>query len=215
MSSTLVSDPPAGCEICGADAPVEEEEVVCCAQHQTQWHCGSCDAHLVGFAFPLGRCPRCSGELNPLEVVTGPDAEVIEAVRHAVAIELGGGAFYSQAAEQTTDPDVRALCLELAGHEKHHLEQLQLSHHLPPEAVSPENAVGLATVVVYGGTKAPPTGARELLELAVELELRARDFFVEQRDSMAVGSHAREIYSHLAAEEAEHVAQVKKLLATK
>lgn len=211
MTTTQVSDSTT-CPICESDT-ADTHNGICCAEHQTQWYCKACDAHLVGFAFPLGRCTSCSGELTTVQLATGPDQVTIEAVRHAMAIELGGVAFYTEAAEVATDPAVKELCLQLAGHERHHLEQLQANHHLPLETIAPDNALGLATVVVYGETQAPPSNTKEFLELAAELERRARDFFIDQRDCMPVGSQAREIYSHLAAEEAEHVEQVRKLLA--
>ena len=190
------------CGVCGA--PTQDDEGICCAEQEATWQCSSCSARLVAFAFPLGRCPRCDGELEAVERPDVADPEVVEAIRHAVEIELGGVAFYSDAAERAEDAQVKAFFTRMAAMEKQHLAQLRDQYHLG-ELPGTEHGVSLASTVVYGGAVETPTSTRGALELALALERRARDFLLEMRSQLPVGSAARMLLSELADEERGHV----------
>jgi rubrerythrin len=161
-----------------------EGEMVCCAGEVVAWRCTSCAKRSEGFAFPYGRCPACGGTL---ELVAGTellDDPARDAVRHALEIELGGRDFYTAAAAATPRDDLRDLFTRLARMEAEHLDTLVRRYHV----AAPHT----------------PEDPFDLLELAIELERRAEQWF-RDRVGSAGSPRADELYRELAAEEAEHV----------
>lgn len=126
-----------------------------------------------------------------------------DAVREAFELELGGAAFYREGADHAASDEVRALFQHLAELEEQHIQQLFWRYHVRPPEQQP-GAMNLARMVVYGTFDAPGIDAVELLELAVELEERAQAYLEERRLDFQVGSPEWELYSELAADEAEH-----------
>ena len=177
------------------------EDGFCSAGSVVAWKCSSCAKRSEGFAFPYGRCPACGGTLVAVE--TGPvpeEDDALEAIRHAVEIELGGRDFYIAAAAATDDADLHDMFGRLAAMEREHLDTLLRRYHLPP----PEDAGdGLHRGVLQAGGHDDPKDPLELVEMALTLERRAEQFFRERVDTAA--GAARELYRELAAEEAEHI----------
>jgi rubrerythrin len=141
-------------------------------------------------------------------------ATVEEFYAHALAIEREAGERYAEFAEwfDGRGEDVLAgLCHNLAGFEREHYQQLVRGCELLAiPAIDPGAYRWLAEA-------APETGARELffraakprhvLEIALEAELRARDFFVHVART-SPSQPVRELASIMAAEEAQHVGWV-------
>ena len=73
------------------------------------WRCTDCAKVSEGFAFPYGMCPACGDKLAVLDARQFEAAAALEAIRTAFEIELGGMAFYTRAAAQSTDPALRHL----------------------------------------------------------------------------------------------------------
>ncbi len=176
---------------------------VCCADEVLAWRCVECAKRSEGFAFPYGRCPACGGMLEVIEA--GPQVvhdAAREAVRLAFEIELGGSALYAEAAAGTDDADLRHLFEELAEMEREHLATLVRRYHVDPPEVG---SAGFRDASRLSGTELPsdPEG---VLELALEMERRAEQFFRSGADLAPSG--AADLYRELAAEEAEHVALI-------
>jgi len=149
-----------------------------------------------------------------METMPRPIATVEEFYAHALAIEREAAERYEEFAAwfASRGEDVLAgLCANLAGFEREHYGQLVRGcQALAIPAINPGDYLWLAD--------APPeTGARELfyraakpqhlLEIALEAELRARDFFVEVARNSPTRT-VRELAAIMAAEEAEHIAWV-------
>ena len=194
----------APCPVCGV-ATKAGDESICCADHQSTWTCSGCQANVVGFAFPLRTCPRCGGALSRVERAGTKDDGTIEAIRQAMEIELGGAAFYQEASRRATSAPIRELFDKLAHMEGAHLQQLRTRFHVTDD-IDLEGGVGLVARVVYGAEPPEVSTSEDVLKLAYHMECRAREFFVEERDRLSVGSPCREMYSEFAAEEAEHIA---------
>jgi len=187
--------------------PEGGEAYVCCADATLTWQCASCHKVYEGFAYPFGLCPACGGALQRGHAPDTAGDAAQEAVRHAVEIELGGMAFYERGAKRAGDPAVRALFRRLVDMEKGHLETLVRRYHVdPPGEDVLGDAPGLspAQVAVYAGATAPADDGVALVELAVELERRARDFFAQTGAGLAPQSPERRLYAELEAEEREH-----------
>ncbi len=180
-----------------------DEEGICCGGDRLSWQCTSCAKRSEGFAFPYGACPACGGHLVLLEGgATSPvDAAAHEAVRLAMEIELGGLDFYTVAAEQADDPDLRQLFGALAEMEREHLTTLVERYHVNPPGGS---SAGLRPAFERAERTPHPEDPFDLLELALVLERRAEAFF-RQNVEAAPTAAAAELYRELAAEEAEHV----------
>ena len=191
-----------GCHRCGR--PVDgEESYVCCADAALSWRCAGCGKVSEGFAFPYGLCPQCGGQLVLDAGGTTPeDRDAQAAIRRAFEIELGGGAFYRRSAAEAADPELRALFGRLASMEDEHLVTLVGRYHIDPPAAA--DAPELPWIAHHAKAELPESG-RDLLLLAIRLEVRARDFFAEQRDGLPTGSPAWKLYQELEAEEQEHV----------
>jgi rubrerythrin len=145
-------------------------------------------------------------------------ATVEEFFAYALAIEHEAAERYDEFAAWFAargDDVLAGLCANLAGLEREHYEQLVRGcEPLTIPAIDPGAYLWLAD--------APPeTGARELffraakpihiLEMALEAELRARDFFVEVARSSPVRAVC-ELAAIMAAEEAQHVGWVRQAI---
>lgn len=184
--------------------PIEgDEQYICCAGEELSWRCESCGKVSEGFAFPYGMCPLCGGKLVPLKR-DGVPSEALEAVRAAFEIELGGRAFYQQAAASTKDEVLKEIFTKLAAMEEEHAALLAKRYHTPVPAAAEGLRVDLAAI--YAGLENTPDDPANLLKLAVGFEQRAVKFFTERAEKVAKGSAEEQLYKELAAEEKEHVA---------
>jgi rubrerythrin len=122
-------------------------------------------------------------------------------VRHALEIELGGRDFYTAAAAATPRDDLRDLFTRLARMEAEHLDTLVRRYHV---AAPHTPGDGLRAAERQTGHERHPEDPFDLLELAIELERRAEQWF-RDRVGSAGSPRADELYRELAAEEAEHV----------
>jgi rubrerythrin len=147
-----------------------------------------------------------------------PIRTVEEFFAHAIAIEREAGDRYAEFAEYFRDrgEDVLAgLCRSLAAIEREHLELL----------VQASEAMELPAIAADGyrwlDAGAPETGAREvfyriaaphqLLEVALQAEHRAHDFFRWIQDTSPERA-VRAAAAQMAAEEAEHIRWVRHAL---
>jgi len=186
--------------------PIEEDEAyICCGTAALSWRCADCGKVSEGFAFPYGLCPMCgNGKLAAL-----PDRQVegeaaLQAVRVAFEIELGGMAFYTRAAQETQDPDLRELFNRFSQMEAEHMATLSRRYHA--EVPPPSSEFKIERAAIYAGIDHRPEDPANLFRIAIAFEERAVKFFTEAGASTAAGSLERELYQELAAEEQEHVA---------
>jgi len=124
-----------------------------------------------------------------------------------ISIELGGMALYAKGASETSDEELKTLFTKLAEMEQHHLSTLSARYHVDAPKLD-DGGIGVAQIAVYGEVEVKAKSAEELLELALRLEERARDFFAEQARSLEEGSAEWRLYRELEAEEWEHVALI-------
>ncbi|MCB9896925.1 MAG: NADPH-dependent glutamate synthase [Planctomycetes bacterium] len=202
-SDAAAADAEARCPRCHG-ALEGEDAYVCCSGESIAWRCTSCHKIAEGFAFPYGRCPACGGTLEAGGADPARDDGTRRAIRHAFEIELGGMAFYARGAELAEDDELSALFGSLAEMERGHLATLCRRYHVrAPDAVEPADDGWLA---VHAGRDALPSDAEGLMDVAVELERRARDVFASRARELPEGSPEWRLYKELEAEEYEHVA---------
>ena len=183
--------------------PIEgPEEYVCCAAATLEWRCRNCGKVSEGFAFPYGLCPLCDGTLEILEARSVDDAAALEAVRAAFEIELGGQAFYRQAAEDAADPHLKTLFAKFADMELEHMETLRRRYHA--DVPAPDERSGVARAAIFAGVDSRPGDPANLFRIAIACEERAAAFFGERSRAAPDGSQERQLYRELAAEEREH-----------
>jgi homotetrameric NADPH-dependent glutamate synthase len=196
------------CPRCRRPLEEGEGETICCATSTLAWRCEGCGKVSEGFAFPYGQCPACGGRLLRTAATPAVADDEQEAVRAAFEIELGGVAFYSEGAQQAIDSEVRTLFERLAAMEREHVETLARRYHLlaPDEKSLAMNA---ARAAVYAGAALAADDPALLLELAVALERKARDFFKARAAASAPGSRVAALLTELCAEEEEHVDLLK------
>jgi acyl-coenzyme A synthetase/AMP-(fatty) acid ligase/rubrerythrin len=194
------------CPACLEPRPIQGYgEAMCCAGAPSQWHCLQCGETSEGFAFPYGRCPHCGGELALAQASHDPGAgaAALTAVRTAFEIELGGRAFYQQAAVEARDDEMRALFRRFADMEGAHMEELARRYHVTDVAArSPGFRIELAAV--FAGIENRPGDPGNLFRIAIALENRAAGFFLTRASLAAGGSNEQRQYLELAAEEHEH-----------
>jgi glutamate synthase (NADPH/NADH) small chain len=199
------------CPKCRRPLELGEERYVCCAGSRLSWSCAGCGKVSEGFAFPFGLCPHCGGRLTPWGGAPAATEGVEAAVRHALEIELGGIFFYERGSRHTSEGELRDLFRDLAAMEREHLETLERRYHIEPlEPSTP--GLSEADVAVYAGVE-PPADAEGVLRLAVELERRARTFFLEKGRTFPEGSPEWKLYRELEGEEREHVDLLQTTLA--
>ena len=185
--------------------PVEEgEEYLCCGGQELRWRCQACGKVSEGFAFPYGLCPACGGTLEVAEATAVEGAASLEAVRRAFEIELGGMAFYGQAARDAAEPVMRELFERFQAMEREHMATLSRRYHVDPPA--PSGPFPVDRAAVYTGVPSQPADPANLFRLAIAFERRAAAWFLERMAGTPEGSPERKLYQELAAEEEEHVA---------
>jgi rubrerythrin len=183
--------------------PIEgPEEYICCGGETLEWRCRDCGKVSEGFAFPYGMCPMCSGTLEILDPRQIEDAEALNAVRIAFEIELGGHAFYTQAAKDAEEPRLRTLFAKFADMEEEHMDILARRYHAQPPA--PSALSGVERAAIFAGIDIHPEDPANLFRIAIACEHRAAAFFGEKSRQSPKDSSEHQLYRELAAEEREH-----------
>lgn len=183
--------------------PIEgPEEYICCGSEVLDWRCRACSKVSQGFAFPYGRCPRCAGELELAAPAGAAGDAALSALRAAFEIELGGRAFYAEAARKATDPDLADLFGRLADMEDEHLAILERRYHAATNGTTSGSAVDRAAL--YAGVGDHGGDPARLLDIAIACECRAAAFFAAEACRLPEGSDAGRLCRELAAEEREH-----------
>lgn len=193
---------------------VLEEDYVCCADVTYTWKCTQCRKLSQGFVVPFGRCETCGGLLEVVEAYALAEPARLAPIQQAIQAEMNACAFYTLAAREATDPEVRTLFSSLAAMEQDHLQNLADKYHVPLPAVPDGPPHPKIRQIILEGLDTVPAADR-LLHLygrAIEMERRARAFFLKQVATLAEGLE-REIYRELAAEEDEHIALLESGLA--
>jgi rubrerythrin len=185
--------------------PIEgDEQYVCCGTSKLEWRCDDCGKVSEGFAFPYGMCPACGGKLKVLDPRKVEEATALEAIRIAFEIELGGQAFYTRAAKESSDPILKELFGKFAEMEKEHMATLSRRYHAQVPVPTQDFKVDRAAI--YAGIPNKPEDPANLFRIAIAFEQRAVKFFEDRFGQTAPGSVERQLYKELAAEEREHVA---------
>ena len=193
---------------------VLEEDYVCCADVTYTWKCAKCRKLSKGFVIPFGRCENCGGSLEVVDEYALQDPARLKPIRQALQAEMNAYTFYAMAAEEATDPDVRALFASLSEMEREHLENLSDKYHAHIEMdVRPTPHPKIRQIILDEIEEVPaPDRPLALYERAIEMERRARAFFLQQVEGLEEGLE-REIYRELAAEEDEHISLLEAGLA--
>lgn len=193
---------------------VLEEDYVCCADVTYTWKCAKCRKLSKGFVIPFGRCENCGGSLEVVEEYALQDPIRLKPIRQALQAEMNAYTFYAMAAAEATDPDVRALFASLSEMEREHLENLSDKYHAHIEMDARLTPHPKIRQIILDKIEEIPAPDRPLAlyERAVEMERRARAFFLQQVEGLEEGLE-REIYRELAAEEDEHIALLEAGLA--
>ncbi|MBI2457296.1 MAG: hypothetical protein HYV46_14300 [candidate division NC10 bacterium] len=193
---------------------VLEEDYVCCADVTYTWKCAKCRKLSKGFVIPFGRCENCGGNLEVVAEYALQDPARLKPIRQALQAEMNAHTFYTMAAEAATDPDVRALFASLSEMEREHLENLSAKYHAHIEMdvrLTPHPKI--RQIILDKIEEVPaPDRPLALYERAIEMERRARAFFLQQVEGLEEGLE-REIYRELAAEEDEHISLLEAGLA--
>ena len=125
-------------------------------------------------------------------------------IRSAFEIELGGEAFYRQAANDSDEPALRELFGRFAAMEREHMRTLSRRYHL---AVPPRSGgIDPAVAALQAGLEILPRDPANLFRIAIALERRAAELFELRADAPDTGALERQLYRELAAEEREHAA---------
>jgi homotetrameric NADPH-dependent glutamate synthase len=184
--------------------PIEPgEDYVCCGGQELRWRCEGCGKVSEGFAFPYGLCPACGGKLSIADATQAQGAASQEAIRRAFEIELGGMAFYRQAAREAADPTMRELFGRFEAMEQEHMATLSRRYHVDVPA---PGAFPVERAAIYTGTPSKPEDPENLFRLAIAFEQRAVSYFRDRIAATPPASPERKLYMELAAEEEEHVA---------
>lgn len=191
-----------------------DEDYVCCAEVTYTWKCAQCRKLSKGFVIPFGRCEMCGGTLEIVEEYRLENPTRLRPIRQAIQAEMNAYTFYAMAAEEATDPDVRTLFASLSEMEREHLEHLAQKYHAHLEVDPNLRPHPKIRQILLEGIETVPTQERlvVLYERAIEMERRARAFFLTQVEALEEGVE-REIYRELAAEEDEHIALLESGLA--
>ncbi len=191
-----------------------DEDYVCCADVTYTWKCTQCRKLTKGFVIPFGRCEACGGTLEVVDEAAYQDVARLRPVQQALQAEMNAYTFYSMLAAEATDPDVRSLFASLSEMEREHLDTLADKYHAHLDADPGRAPHPKIRQIILDKIEDVPVGDRllHLYERAIEMERRARAFFLQQVEGLAEGLE-REIYRELAAEEDEHIALLESGLA--
>ena len=209
---------PSACPKCHQ---VLDEDYVCCADVTYTWKCTQCRKLSKGFVIPFGRCENCGGSLEIVEEYAFEDPTRLKPIRQALQAEMNAYRFYAMAAAEAADPEVRALFASLSEMEREHLEHLADKYHAHLEVAPGFTPTPKIRQIIFDRLEEAPSSEAgspaqdrllALYERAIEMERRARAFFLQQVEGLAEGVE-REIYRELAAEEDEHIALLESGLA--
>jgi rubrerythrin len=191
-----------------------DEDYVCCADVSYTWKCAQCRKLSKGFVIPFGRCEMCGGTLEIVEEYAFEQPARLKPIRQALQAEMNAYTFYAMAAAEATDPDVRALFKSLSDMELEHLDHLAQKYHAHIEMNPKLTPHPKIRQILLEGIETVPAQDRlvALYGRAIEMERRARAFFLTQVEALEEGVE-REIYRELAAEEDEHIALLESGLA--
>jgi rubrerythrin len=191
-----------------------DEDYVCCADVSYTWKCVQCRKLSQGFVIPFGRCEMCGGTLEIVEEYSFEQPARLKPIRQALQAEMNAYTFYAMAAAEATDPDVRALFKSLSDMELEHLDHLAQKYHAHIEMNPNLTPHPKIRQILLEGIETVPAQDRlvALYGRAIEMERRARAFFLTQVEALGEGVE-REIYRELAAEEDEHIALLESGLA--
>ncbi|MBW2523019.1 MAG: NADPH-dependent glutamate synthase [Deltaproteobacteria bacterium] len=199
----------ARCPKCHKQLDEDGGSYICCAGEEITWRCTKCQKVYEGFAFPYGMCAACGGELVLADSASVDSMGARRAISHAFEIELGGMAYYSRGAKQAKDETLAELFTKLSDMEKEHLHTLMRRYHVEPPELPLEGLTPTQMAIYAGADLSEGAGGIELLELALRLEERARDFFASQAVKLEEGSEEWRLYRELEAEEWDHVAIIE------
>ena len=183
--------------------PVEGDEgYVCCATARLEWRCEGCGKVSEGFAFPYGLCPACGGHLAVVDEARRAELGALEPIRLAFEIELGGRAFYLQAAKEAPHPALQELFGKFATMEGEHVATLARRYHTEAPKL---DGLQIANAALRAHLPHRPEDPVNLFNIAIGFEERAVSFFAERLAKATRGSVEADLFRELAAEEAEHV----------
>jgi rubrerythrin len=131
------------------------------------------------------------------------DKQTTEALEEAIYREIGAFRFYSSMASQITNSGGKRKFEEIAGDEKRHREKLESWYN----ELSPENFSVAGDRVeeseIKGISLDRKTGAEKALDIAIEAELKANEFYAAQAGQVE-NEELRKLYLTLADEEEGH-----------
>ncbi len=191
-----------------------EEDFICCAEVAYTWKCTECRKLSKGLVIPFGRCQLCGGRLEVVEPYAFEDPARLQPIQQALQAELNATTFYAAAAAEADDPEIQTLFAGLSEMEREHLRSLAEKYHAhltTDQAPAPDpvyRQVFLENLGVVPSEERPLA----LIACAIDMERRARAFFLQQVEVLPEGPE-REIYRELAAEEDEHIALLESGLA--
>jgi len=136
--------------------------------------------------------------------MSGQIKSLADAVRTAMNAERQAAAFYSKAAENTTDEKGRGMFVQLVSFENRHYEKLaELLTSLGEESPeSPADGPAIETPASEGSPGEKQTDIDAVI-LAIEAEKKARSAYLELAQS-ASQPEVRELFEKLAEEEDTH-----------
>ncbi|MBD3179762.1 MAG: hypothetical protein GF417_09235 [Candidatus Latescibacteria bacterium] len=131
------------------------------------------------------------------------ERETMEALEKAIYREIGASRFYSSIADKITNPGGRKKFKEIAEDEKKHRDKLESWYNKLSEETFrvTEEKIGQSEIKQISLNER--TGAEKALDIAIEAELKANDFYSEQADK-ADNRELKELYLSLAQEEQGH-----------
>ena len=158
--------------------PIEgEEQYICCAAATLQWRCDDCGKVSEGFAFPYGMCPLCSGKLEMLSATaSSTTTSALDAIRMAFEIELGGQAFYSRAAQQSTGAGAARAVRQVRG-DGRRAHRRRWPGAIMPRCRSRRPNSRSERAAIYAGLENRPEDPANLIRIAISFEERAVQFF--------------------------------------
>ncbi|MFO7914306.1 MAG: ferritin family protein [Candidatus Krumholzibacteriales bacterium] len=131
------------------------------------------------------------------------DKQTIDALEEAIYREIGAFRFYTTVAEEITNPGGKKKFEEIAGDEKMHREKLVSWYNkLSPERFEMSDEK-IEKSEINGIRLNQRAGAEEALDIAIEAELRANEFYSEQAEKVD-DEDLRELYLTLAEDEDGH-----------
>ena len=131
------------------------------------------------------------------------DKQTIDALEEAIYREIGAFRFYSTVAEEITNPGGKKKFEEIAGDEKRHREKLESWYNeLSPEKFELSDEK-IEESEIKGIRLDRRTGAEKALDIAIEAELNANEFYSDQAEQVD-NRDLRKLYLTLAEDEEGH-----------